>query len=95
MSRNHFGLHAARWSRVRRFVFKRDCYRCTRCGKAGRLECDHIKPLADGGEPYEPANLRTLCRGCHILVTRQQNRRPPTPNQAAWRALVAHNWSER
>ena len=34
-----------RWSRVRHFVFKSDAYRCTSCGKAVGLECDHVTRL--------------------------------------------------
>ena len=33
-----------RWGVVRRFILKRDGYRCRACGKAGRLEVDHIVP---------------------------------------------------
>ena len=45
MSKNHALSQARRWSRVRRYVFERDGYRCRHCGKTGALECDHIKPL--------------------------------------------------
>ena len=87
MSRNHTRLHARRWARTRRAVFERDDWRCVQCGRAGRLECDHID-RDWRGDPYDPANLQTLCRTCHIEKTRQENRRPLTPGEAAWRALV-------
>lgn len=70
-------------------MFERDGHRCRNCGKAGRLECDHIVPLAKGGAPLDPANLQTLCRSCHIEKTRAENCRPPPPGQAEWRAMVA------
>ena len=38
------------------------------CGKAGRLEVHHIKPLEHGGKPFELSNLRTLCREHHIRI---------------------------
>lgn len=89
MSRHHVALKMARWSRARRQVFKRDRYRCVLCGKAGRLECDHVRPLAKGGAPYDPENLRTLCRDCHIQATAKGNRRPLGAKAAAWQALAA------
>ena len=60
------------WQRVRRLVFKRDGHRCTMCGKRGGLECDHIEPIASAGDWFDMANLRTLCRACHIRVTREE-----------------------
>ena len=55
------------WRATRLQVFKRDGYRCSVCGRHyGRLECDHIIHLKDGGAALDPENLRTICRGCHI-----------------------------
>ena len=91
MSRHHTHLNARRWARVRRAVLKRDGYRCVLCGRAGRLECDHITPLQrePGQNPYDINGLQTLCRACHIAKTARENRRELTPAEAAWRALVA------
>ncbi len=46
----------------------RDRWRCQKCGKAGILEVHHIKPLEDGGKPYDLSNTLTLCRGDHIRI---------------------------
>ena len=89
MSRNHLHLHARHWGRVRRAVLERDGWRCRKCGRAGRLEVDHVVPLKRGGDPLALDNLQALCRACHIEKTRRENRRPPTPAEAAWRRLVA------
>ena len=91
MSKNHTCLHRRHWLYVRRRVFERDGYRCVLCGKAGRLECDHIILLQrpPGQDPFDPNGLQALCRACHISKTRQENRREPTPAEAAWRDLVA------
>ena len=91
MSRHHAHLHAARWAATRRVIFRRDGWRCRKCGRAGRLECDHVTPLRDGGDPWDMANLQCLCRGCHIAKTRREGGRPRrlTPAEARWRALVA------
>ena len=38
---------ASEWSRIRRAVFERDDYTCQYCGeRGGRLECDHVVPVA-------------------------------------------------
>ena len=91
MSRRHGRLHARRWAAVRRAVFKRDGFRCVECGKAGRLEVDHIVPMQrePGQNVYDPNGLQAICRACHIEKTRRENRRPLTTAEAAWRALVA------
>lgn len=82
MSDYHRLLKTARWQRTRRAVFSRDKHRCQRCGKAGRLECHHIVPLHKRPDQdfYKLENLQTLCRRCHIWVTKQdriKNRRTP------------------
>ena len=79
-----------RWARVRRAVFERDGWRCVKCGKPGRLECDHIAPLQrePGQDPYDPNGLQTLCRVCHIEKTRGENGHEPTPDELEWRALL-------
>ena len=88
MSRHHAHLCAHRWAAARRAVFERDGYRCVQCSRAGRLECDHVTPLDKGGDPWDPSNLQTLCRVCHIAKTREENRRPLTEAEVAWRQLV-------
>ena len=88
MSKFHTPLRRKRWAAVRRAVFERDGWRCVLCGRAGRLECDHVTPLDQGGEPWDPDNLQTLCRACHVAKSRAENRRPPTEAEAAWRVLV-------
>ena len=90
MSRNHTRLHARRWANIRRAVFERDGYRCVMCGRAGKLECDHISPLQrePGQDSFDPHGLQTLCRLCHTEKTRRENNRPLTDAETAWRALV-------
>jgi len=90
MSRHHVPLNSCLWSAVRRTVFERDGWRCVQCGRAGRLECDHITPLQrePGQDPYDPNGLQSICRRCHIEKTRRENRREPTPAEAAWRTLT-------
>ena len=90
MSKHHCAPHRNLWQHVRRAVFERDGYRCAMCGRAGRLECDHVTPLQrePGQDPYDINGLQTLCRACHIEKTRIENRRELTPDELAWRELV-------
>lgn len=70
--------HAYRGTQNQRMAFRlavllRDGYRCVQCGHgdpSGRtLEADHIVPLSRGGEPFNRANGRCLCKRCHATVT--------------------------
>ena len=81
------------WAKVRLKVFDRDGWACRRCGKAGRLECDHVVALEDdhNQDMYAKSGLQTLCRNCHISKSREEARArfkvPPAVDK--WRALVA------
>jgi 5-methylcytosine-specific restriction endonuclease McrA len=58
-------LDAHEWHFVRSQVFERDDYTCTYCGARGvKLECDHIIPVAKGGE-HDLYNLTTACKPCN------------------------------
>jgi hypothetical protein len=53
------------WYPLRTFVFARDDYTCRYCGqRGGRLECDHVVPLARGGS-NDLDNLTTACMPCN------------------------------
>ena len=88
-SRHYTALNQRRWQLLRLRVFGRDDWRCVKCGKAGRLECDHVVPLHRGGDPYNPANLQSLCKHCHIEKTRADTGKVPDLAREAWRELVA------
>ena len=92
MSAQHTALCSKKWARARRMVFQRDNFHCVKCGKPGRLECDHILPLRDEQEqnPFNISGLQTLCRGCHIEKTAQENTRKfyQTPQTKAWKQFV-------
>jgi 5-methylcytosine-specific restriction endonuclease McrA len=38
-----------------------------------RLEVDHITPVSEGGHPFDPGNLRTLCDECHMEKTKREH----------------------
>jgi hypothetical protein len=49
---------------------------------ARRLEVDHIQPITDGGHPFDPANLQTLCSTCHTEKTSTEaSARAQTPGR--------------
>ena len=62
------------WEHLRFEVYKRDGFRCIYCGwsrpqdpkgdPSNRLEIDHIKPRAEGGQD-ELTNLVTSCKRCN------------------------------
>lgn len=78
MSRHHTRINPARWRAARRAVFDRDGWRCVQCGRAGRLECDHIVPFQwePDQAPYALDGLQTLCKRCHVQKTRCENLNP-------------------
>lgn len=56
---------AQEWADLRTMVFERDDYTCRYCGERGkRLECDHVFPVARGGDST-PDNLAAACIQCN------------------------------
>lgn len=64
-----------------------------------RLEVDHITPVSEGGHPFDPSNLWTLCEDCHQEKTAEENRkrddkpedRPEVPIQEYFANAVSTN----
>lgn len=51
-------------------VFKRDNFKCIRCGSGSQLEADHVQDWVEYPElRYEVSNGRTLCHPCHKVMT--------------------------
>lgn len=90
MSARHATIPTAARQAWRRAVLERAKYRCQHCGRAGRLEADHIKPLDQGGAALDLANGQALCRGCHIVKTKaERGQRCATPGRNEWRRRVS------
>ena len=93
MSRRHTHLNARRWDAVRRTVFERDGWRCRKCGRAGRLEVDHVVPLKRGRRSVGATNLVIVTdrRAYHLELTSTPETymglglRPTSPSVSAWR----------
>ena len=82
--------HSRRWQAVRLAVLERDGYRCTDCGKGGRLEIHHIKAVRSAPHlAFDPANLSALCPACHTKRTRLEvGHVPLSEDRQAWRRAV-------
>ena len=67
-------LDQRRWKQLRYDIQLRDGFKCVNCGSTLRLELDHVIPLEQGGDLYDPDNLQTLCKSpCHDDKTRSEN----------------------
>ena len=93
-SRYHAKLNQRKWQIARLQCFEAGGWRCQSCGRAGRLEADHVTPLHvdPHQDPYAVEGLQALCGGaggCHALKTRAENSSPPVPGSDAWREFVA------
>lgn len=65
------------WARIRRQAIARDNNACRQCGISGddaHLECDHIVPVAEGGQDTLD-NAVMLCTHCHAVKTRAESNR--------------------
>jgi hypothetical protein len=55
--------HVSKTKRER--IYKRDGYRCVKCGREKNLSIDHIVPLSRGGTGKD-SNLQTMCVMCNV-----------------------------
>ncbi|WP_022684594.1 HNH endonuclease [Sphingobium bisphenolivorans] len=77
------------WKAVRLQAKRRDGWKCVQCEAKGRIEVDHIKPIRDGGAPYDLQNLQCLCVQCHSRKTRVEvGLAEMSPARAAWKNLL-------
>lgn len=88
MSNDRRGINKRDWQRVRRAVLERDGWRCCQCGKAGRLEVDHKRPMHQGGAALDLNNLQTLCRECHFAKTGAENSPPLWGADEGWARIL-------
>ncbi|MET8150241.1 HNH endonuclease signature motif containing protein [Actinoplanes sp. NPDC049668] len=69
MSKAWAGGSDTRWRAFRLKILERDRWQCTiqGTGCTGRAEhVDHIHPLGQGGDKYDPANCRAACAWCNL-----------------------------
>ncbi|MFY9291571.1 MAG: HNH endonuclease [Methylorubrum rhodinum] len=60
------------WQTLRKAIMRERGKRCEDCGStSGRMYCDHVKELRDGGAPLDRLNIRVRCASCHSRKTAQ------------------------
>jgi 5-methylcytosine-specific restriction endonuclease McrA len=81
-----------RWPALRLQALRRDDFKCVKCGTRGRLEVDHIQPVAERPDlAFELSNVQSLCPWCHVVKTRKEMGLPePNPERKKWKLLVAN-----
>ena len=73
-----------RWRWVRRVVLDRDGWKCTKCGRVGRLEVHHRQSIRrTDADPFDPDGCETLCRVCHFRA-HDKARKLDVPGRAEW-----------
>lgn len=79
-----------RWKALRFMARRRDGFACVQCGKKGRLEVDHVKPIRTHPElALDLGNLQCLCIACHARKTRLEiGMGELPPERQAWRDLL-------
>lgn len=55
------------WQRLRKLALHSSPV-CSECGRLA-TEVHHVKPISEGGERLEQANLLPLCKACHSRIT--------------------------
>lgn len=72
---------SSRWRRLRKTILERDGFVCQIQLPGCKLradQVDHILPVEDGGDFYEPDNLRAACGRCNTTRANKQK------TQAGW-----------
>lgn len=65
-------------------------YKIAVVGSDRGLEVDHITPISEGGHPFDPGNLQTLCEQCHTEKTSlEAAASPETPEKTGVTATLA------
>jgi 5-methylcytosine-specific restriction enzyme A len=68
--RNRHIYNSKRWRVLRRWYAFHHPH-CATCGTLA-TDIDHITPIANGGDPWNPAGLQALCAPCHGRKTRRE-----------------------
>ncbi|CAM5476370.1 HNH endonuclease [Frigidibacter albus] len=78
------------WKALRFMARRRDGFACVQCGKKGRIEVDHVKPIrTHPALALDLGNLQCLCIACHSRKTRLEiGLGDLPPERQAWRDLL-------
>lgn len=61
-------LSANLTNETRKYVYRRDGYRCALCDSTRYLQVHHVVPRGKGGPSGNAMNLICLCSDCHALA---------------------------
>ena len=87
MSRHHHRPeHKRGWTAIRARAVRAAGRRCTRCGRPGRLECHHTRPLSLGGDNTQAVEI--VCRNCHLAEHHKTD-----PAREAWGRFLQEEFS--
>ena len=79
----------SKWWKVRLLALDRDGWKCTACGKSGRMEVHHLVSIDRAPEKmYELDNLEALCRDHHI---KRHGGRVPSPEVLEWQKYLTNH----
>jgi len=91
------GRRGSRWRAAKAAALRMWGTDCWLCGHPGGYEGDHVVRLADGGDPYDPSNIRPAHGSnypCPVCVTaagkarccnQERNRRAPVSERTPLR----------
>ncbi|WP_374759703.1 HNH endonuclease signature motif containing protein [Dyadobacter chenwenxiniae] len=67
---------------------------CQKCYERAKLtpaqEVDHIIPLEEGGEAFDPKNLKSLCKRCHVIKSAEEARNRAKKKNKLNRTITLH-----
>lgn len=67
-------LETQEWENKRQYIFKRDGFKCCRCGSCKELNVHHKKYLPNKKAwQYPNGLLETVCRLCHIEIHKNKS----------------------
>lgn len=78
------------WRRLVAQIIQRDGGICHLCGKPGADSADHLTPVALGGAPMDPANLKAVH---HSVEPRCNNKRGLADVDAFRTATTGPDWT--
>ena len=69
--RNAWIYSSKQWKALRAKIFRERGEQCESCYSIGEVQLHHRKPVALGGDAWNPDNLIILCRSCHLEAHRK------------------------
>lgn len=88
--------NSKRWRQLRLYKLRLTplCEYCPSDHQRPAAEVDHVKAIADGGAPFDLANLKSACKRCHSQKT-ANNEQLKGCDENGWPRAVDHWWNEK